>query len=229
MTRRLCATACLMAIVVALPHAQRSPSPIRGRIVAAEDSRALPRARVAVLAGGRNLESVFTDDHGTFSVVSGSDPQLVLSVTKAGYAVQHVTVPVSPSELIVKLPRAVSISGRVADPNGEGAVDVRIVAQRQEVAAGDLTPAQFETVTDDLGEYRLGGLPAGRYEVGAAGTSDPTRLELRQGHVEHERRPARARGSRRCLSGRHRADSGQGQARWIPRSGRPQAEARWAS
>ena len=137
MTRRLCATACLVAIVVALPLAQRSPSPIRGRIVATEDGRALPRARVAVLADGRNLESVFADDRGTFNVVPGSDAKLVLSVTKAGYAVQHVTVPVSPSELIVKLPRGVSISGRVADPNGEGAVDVRIVARRQEIAAGE--------------------------------------------------------------------------------------------
>src|SRR5262245_50401220 len=181
MTRRLCVTACFVAVVVAIPLAQRSPSPIRGRIVAAEDSRALPRARVAVLADGRNLESVFADDRGAFNVVSGSDAKLVLSVTKAGYAVQHVTVPSSPSELIVKLPRAVSISGRVADPNGEGAVDIKIVARRQEIAAGDLTPAQFETVTDDLGEYRLGGLPAGRYEVGVAGASDPTRLELRAG------------------------------------------------
>ena len=189
MTRRLCATACLVAIVVAPPLAQRSPSPIRGRIVAAEDSRALARARVAVLADGRNLESVFADDRGTFNVVSGSDAKLVLSVTKAGYAVQHVTVPVSSSELIASidfsrlLNESVSIDARgaaVGGPppaqEGAGAITGRVLSAagrpiasaRVRALRNGLTP---RGVTTDLqGRFTIAQLPPGSYTLEAART-----------------------------------------------------------
>jgi hypothetical protein len=186
MRRRLTVLAWLVAILSAVPHAQRAPDPIRGRVVAAEDDRQLPRARVVVMADARQLDAVLADDRGRFDVVSGFSrtgvgTKLVLAITKAGYAIQHVMVTPESKELTVKLARAVAISGRVADPNGEGAVDVRVVAQRQDVAPDDLTPTKFEATTDDLGEYRLGGLPAGRYEVRALQSAEVAKLELRPG------------------------------------------------
>ncbi len=182
MRRRLGVLVWLLAMLIAAPLAQRTPEPIRGRVVAAENDRQLPHARVVIVADGRQLDSVLADDRGRFTVPgSGTGTKLVLAITKAGYAIQHVMAAPGSSELTVRLSRAVAISGRVADPNGEGAVDVRVVAQRQDVPANDLTPAKFETTTDDLGDYRLGGLPAGRYEVGMEGSSAPSKLELRAG------------------------------------------------
>jgi hypothetical protein len=181
---------CLVLLSAPSVLAQSAPASLRGRVLAADNDRALPRARVALVADGRSNEAVFTDDRGRFevsTVVSGfsrttSEAERILAVTKAGYGVQHITVPAGArQELTIRLARSVAISGRVADPNGEGAVDVRIVARRQDVAAGDSTPARFETTSDDLGEYRLGGLPAGRYEVGMEGQAEPSTLELRGG------------------------------------------------
>jgi hypothetical protein len=196
MTRPLVSLVWLVALMVAMPAAQPASSPLSGRIVAAENGRVLPRARIAVLADGRQLDAIFTDDRGrfTFPVVSGSlgresrasgdggsRTKLSLVVTKAGYAIQHVLATPA-TDVTVRLARGVSISGRVADPNGESVVDVRVFARRQDVAADDLTPAAFEVTTDDLGEYRLGGLPAGGYEVRIQEeSSEPIRLQLRPG------------------------------------------------
>jgi len=53
------------------------------------------------------------------------------------------------------------ISGRILDSNGEPAVGMKVVA-RVESRDGTLS---FEAEADDLGEYRVSGLPAGRYTV----------------------------------------------------------------
>lgn len=180
-------TICLAALVSAAPIAQQVPASIRGRVVAAEDNRALPRARVAVAADGRQADSVFADDGGRFSIQRPEGSKIALSVTKAGYATQQITVPprIGASEQIIALSRSVAINGRVADPSGEGIAEVQVVAVRQDArqdAAGE-APPRFATVTDDLGDYRLGGIPAGRYEVSVDDTDAPapTALELRAG------------------------------------------------
>ena len=196
MRGRLFSIACSLVLVVAVSHAQRAPASIRGRVVAAENDRALPRARLFVTADGRPVDAVFTDDRGRFSISIPAGSNVALSVTKAGYAVEQVAVPstTSPGELAIRLSRSVAISGRVTDPSGEGAVDVRVIAQRQDLVEEGRGPSasRFETTTDDLGDYRLGGLPAGRYTMsvtdmpglivqGRRSGGEQTSLELRTG------------------------------------------------
>lgn len=95
------------------------------------------------MADGRRLDSILADDRGRFTlprnVVSGflgresgdggsrttTGTKLVPAVTIAGYAMQRVMVAPGSNELTITLSRAVAISGRIADPNGEGSVDVR--------------------------------------------------------------------------------------------------------
>ena len=184
--------ACLVFLSAPAVEAQPVPASVRGRVVAAENDRVLPRARVALIADGRPGEAVFADDRGRFTIplpnmVAGSSRTDVLAVTKAGYAIQHVMVPASAKDVTIALSRAVSISGRVVDSSGEGAVEVRVVAQRQDAAPDAPGPTKFETTTDDLGEYRLGGLPAGRYEVSVQ-VPDPSGVTFRPGG-ELELRP----------------------------------------
>lgn len=181
------ATVCLVALLRADPLAQQAPASIRGRVVAAEDNRALPRARVAVAADGRLADSVFADDGGRFSIQMPEGSKIAFSVTKAGYATQQITVlpRIDASEQIITLLRSVAINGRVADPSGEGIAEVQVLAVRQDAGqnSGDGSPPRFATVTDDLGDYRLGGIPAGRYAVSVDDTDAPapTLLDLRAG------------------------------------------------
>jgi hypothetical protein len=196
MRGRLVSIACSLVLVVAVSHAQRAPASIRGRVVAAENDRALPRARLVVTADGRAVDAVFTDDRGRFSISIPAGSNVALSVTKAGYAVEQVAVPstTSPGELAIRLSRSVAISGRVTDPLArvpsmcESSRSVRTSSRRAEVhRRGGL-----KTTTDDLGDYRLGGLPAGRYTMsvtdmpglivqGRRSGGEQTSLELRTG------------------------------------------------
>ena len=68
--------------------------------------------------------------------------------------------------LEVRLPRGAAIVGRVFDPVGLPAVaaDVRV---RRVLAAADRggIPINVAIDTDDLGEFRVGSLPAGDYAI----------------------------------------------------------------
>lgn len=164
----------LSAASVALAQNPR-PSPasltIAGRVVAAHDDVALRRARVDIHAGSERFNSVLTDDQAQFAVaVSGAGP-FTITVSKAGFILATTTLTRAEAarRVVVRLPLAAAISGRVTDQNGRPLEGARIAAAR---AAGDNPPAglppEFTTLTDDLGEYRLFGLSAGRYEVRTA-------------------------------------------------------------
>jgi hypothetical protein len=75
-------------------------------------------------------------------------------------------------DLVVAMTPTGAITGRVVDEYGDPAVDVYVRA----TVGGDLKVAPYETTTNDLGEYRLFGLPPGAYIVSAAAYSAP-RLE----------------------------------------------------
>jgi hypothetical protein len=63
------------------------------------------------------------------------------------------------------MPRGGVISGRIIDSNGETAVGSKVIARPDGAAVEGTT---FEAEADDLGEYRIGGHPAGRYVVSPA-------------------------------------------------------------
>ena len=114
-----------------------------------------------------------------------------LSVVKAGYAatqmpLQREALAAAPArEMAIALTRSAAVSGRVVDTTGETVIGARVYADRVDP---DVTTAthlvKFNTATDDRGEYRLGGLPAGRYSVTATGAQDPDAvltIDLRPG------------------------------------------------
>jgi hypothetical protein len=178
------ATSCLV-LEPAVALAQSGRSSISGRVVAAENDRVLPRARITLHADTREVDSVFADDRGRFTLSLPEAGATSLTISKAGYAVERVAVDrrAPPKEMAVALLRGVAISGRVIDQFGEGALNVHVVARRQDAAADvrDSPAGRFEVASDDLGDYRLGGLPAGRYQVGIQDSSEQTTLELRPG------------------------------------------------
>jgi protocatechuate 3,4-dioxygenase beta subunit len=165
---------CLAAacgVLAQAPAAERA-EPIRGQVVGAADGVPLRRARVVATAGERRLDAVVTDDEGRFRIDGAPATPLTVRVTKAGYAPGLVTVSATASgePLRFTLTRSAAVMGRVLDPYGAPVADVYVTG-RLILPGADQAPAalrQFFTQTDGLGDYRLGSLPPGRYEIAIA-------------------------------------------------------------
>ena len=161
----LCATSVAFA---QNPRPASGPLTIAGRVLAAHDDVALRRARVDVIAGSERFGSVLTDDQARFAVnVSGAGP-FTITVSKAGFVLATTTLTRAEAArpVTVRLPLSAAISGRVTDQNGQPVEGARIAAARAPgTGPSPGLPTEFTTLTDDLGEYRLVGLSAGRYEV----------------------------------------------------------------
>src|SRR6185503_1544530 len=69
-------------------------------------------------------------------------------------------------ELEIRMPKAAAIFGRIVDDLGEAVTGARVSASvlRYEGSTRRIQPvSKVAAVSDDLGEYRIGGLAAGRY------------------------------------------------------------------
>lgn len=158
---------------------------LRGHVVADEGGRPLRRARIAVTPPDVE-QPLFTDDRGAFDVRVPAGSTHTLSVAKAGFVSQSATAVARRSErepdtaLTIGLVRAGVIAGRVLDPLGSPLTNARVRAQRLDlrIERGTAPPAELTAATDDLGEYRLSGLAAGRYVVRVSAAGDSRQLIL---------------------------------------------------
>jgi hypothetical protein len=159
------------------PLAAQTAAPVRSGVavrgvVMAQNDAVLPRVRVVAVqpSTNRDVGSVMTDGDGRFVLDVPADT-LQLKLTKAGYAARAMTL--SRAEVLaaagmqVRLARSAAVMGRVTDRGGEAAPLTRIVARRllESGDTGITAPIEFQSDADDLGDYRIGGLPEGRYAV----------------------------------------------------------------
>ena len=163
-------SACVAASFAAVSQtqAQTVSVTITGRTLARDDA-ALPRVRVAAheVDTNRLVQTVMTDAGGRFTLTVPADAKAELTLTKAGYAAQRIRPTGTP--LDVRLVRGAVITGRVSDRSGEPAASVQVIARRLVDAGQDLSaPSVFSGDADDRGEYRIGGLPEGRYTLAPA-------------------------------------------------------------
>ena len=148
---------------------------IAGRVTSVHDGAPVVRARVTT--SDPDAAVVLTDDEGRFTVpmptrrasAAPASPSLHLTVTKGGYASLRVPIDrTRPAEpLLIAMQRGAAISGRVLDQHGQPMSRAAV----QAAALADATVAGT-SVTDDRGEYRIWGLPPGRYLVTAAPSMD---------------------------------------------------------
>jgi hypothetical protein len=169
-------------------HGQPAPLVLQGVVVSVHNGAALPRVRVAATAGSRRVEPVLTDGQGRFTLTLAEASPFTLSLAKAGYAAA--SLPISRERagardvLRIQLARGAAISGHVAEPSGEPAVAAPVVARRLDAGPDDQNGLkEFRTDVNDLGEYRLGGLPAGRYQVTAWPVPSTRQVSLTQAGV----------------------------------------------
>jgi len=166
----------LIALILLASTALAQPPAVllRGHVVDAENERPLRRSIVSLARGDLRVRPVLTDEDGRF-VIDLPEPSAAIVITKAGYA----SVVIEPErrtltrELDIRLGRGAVMSGRIIE-EGTPAIGARVIARRVDDSSN--TKPTYEAETDDLGEYRIGGLPAGQYTVTALSTPPSVRI-----------------------------------------------------
>lgn len=129
--------------------------------------------------------AVFTDAEGRFAIPLATPA--TLRVSKPGYAPRHIRIaPSTPEEIEVQLARGAVVVGDVIDEPGGPAAAVDVRVRRVDTGDADRVPIDALVTSDDLGQFRLGSLPAGDYEVTVAGDAQSaarptTMVRLRAG------------------------------------------------
>lgn len=160
---------------------------LAGRVVALDTGRPLRRA--VVRASGPELregKSVSTDADGRWELRELPAGRLTIQVSKGGYvslsygqrrpfeAGKPIDVAngATIDKIDVALPRGGAVTGRVVDEFGEAVTGAGVTAMRFRYMNGQRQLAQSASdTTDDLGQYRLHGLPPGDYYVAARPSS----------------------------------------------------------
>jgi hypothetical protein len=147
---------------------QSSPASVEGVAIKAGTTEPVAHARVMLTSvEGRLADSrvADTDDRGRFifrGVIAGT--YRLLAQHDAFVRATGQTVTITPGQalrdLVIAMTPTGVITGRVVDEYGDPVPDVYVRASLKE--------SVFETTTNDLGEYRLFGLPPGAYTVNAA-------------------------------------------------------------
>src|SRR5471032_1666832 len=149
------------------PSVQSATVAIRGRVVTADTGDPIPNTRVGIV-GDDSVSPVLTDTEGLFTLPGVPASARQLSAAKTGYVV---TSSRAVDGVELRLPKGGAITGRVLDDLGAPLPLMTVVAGR--ILRGPAGGVRFDPMTsaetDDLGEYRLFGLPAGEFAVATAG------------------------------------------------------------
>jgi len=158
-------------------------SSISGRITTADTGSPVRGAEVRLSMDGRFSRLVITNGEGRFEFLNLPAGEYQLIVSKSGFITSEFgqrrpfeapsTITVREGESgagNVALLRGGAIFGRVLDQFGDPSVGTRVQVLRLRVEGGErrLLPVGAVDQTDDMGAFRLYGLPAGEYYVTAS-------------------------------------------------------------
>ena len=157
---------------------------IRGRVVDASSNQPLSGVRIQL-----SSHTAFTDNGGRFTMAGVATGGHEVVASKAGYVttwrrqrtpgefqIAGPRVEVAAGQIVDGVDFALSkggvITGRVVDARGRDVIGARVFTYRSRWrdSAQDITQSNVAgDRTNDLGEFRLFGLPAGTYLIGANG------------------------------------------------------------
>jgi Carboxypeptidase regulatory-like domain len=171
------------------PRDRREPEPkgsaeIRGRVVAAETANPLRRVQIRLMAPELRMPRLATTDaQGRFVFRELPAGRYTVNASKPGYVSlqygqRRPFEQGRPIELVEKqivdkvdfsLPRGGVLTGRIVDEFGDPVSDVAVSAMQLRYMGGRRRPvnAGRQSMTDDLGQFRIWGLPPGEYIVSA--------------------------------------------------------------
>jgi hypothetical protein len=143
---------------------------VRGVVVAVgRDVEPLRGARISIAQHGTAVGELFSDSRGRFDLSVRDVANYTLQVSKAGFAPALIEgsglEPRDP--IVISLDRGAVVTGRVTDVLGEPVLGASVRVRRTDSGARRTAVglSEFIAPTDDQGEYRIGSLPAGRYEA----------------------------------------------------------------
>jgi Carboxypeptidase regulatory-like domain len=185
----------LMAVMSSAVCAAQTPPPrdasaqtgtaiIRGHVFDAANGQPLRKAQIRAFSPElRDSRLATTDANGAYEFKDLAAGRYSLNASKGSYVGLSYgqTRPLEPGKLLevrnaqlldkvdFSLPRGAVITGRVVDEFGEPVADVQVAAMRTQYLQGrrQLMPAGRNGTTNDIGEFRLYGLPPGQYAVSA--------------------------------------------------------------
>jgi hypothetical protein len=162
---------------------KKGTSGLKGRIVATDTGTALRRAQVRISSPDIGSKTALTDAQGRFEFKELPAGRFNVSVSKSGFVTMQYgqnrpfepgrPIELSDAQLMDKidiaLPRGSVLAGRVVDELGEAVAEADVTAMRMQYQNGRrrLTPSGRNATTNDLGQFRIYGLPPGEYYVSA--------------------------------------------------------------
>jgi carboxypeptidase family protein len=164
-------------------QAKTGTSKLRGRVTAADTGSTLRRAQVRISGPDIGTKSALSDAQGRYEFSELPAGRFNLSVSKSGfvtmqYGQKRPFEAGRPIDLLdaqvmekvdVGLPRGSVIAGHVIDEFGEPMSEANVSAMRMQTIGGKrrLVNAGRQAQTNDLGQFRLYGLPPGEYYLSA--------------------------------------------------------------
>ncbi len=156
---------------------------VRGRVTASDTGSPIRRAQVRIMSPDIGAKTALTDAQGRFEFKELPASRFTVSVSKSGFVTMQYgqnrpfepgrPIELAESQLMEKtdvaLPRGSVLAGRVVDEFGEPVADANVSAMRMQFTNGKrrLVPSGRNSQTNDLGQFRIYGLPPGDYYVSA--------------------------------------------------------------
>ena len=162
------------------PPEQVSKASVRGRVLQEPDGTPIRKAKVQLngLRGRRVAEySAITNAEGQFTIGDVEPGQYGAVVEHPGFIQsgagnRRINIVVEAgsgrNDLILHMQPAAIITGKIVDLDGDAMRDVNVTVTRDGSTGGGRNPHSFgNAATNDLGEFRISELRAGRYKVAA--------------------------------------------------------------
>lgn len=177
-----------IALLQPPPQQQQPVTPgtatIRGHVFAADTGQPLRKAQVRITANEiRESRTATTDAEGTYEFTEVRAGRYTVTASKGSYVTtsygqQRPTDVAKPIEILdrqtverldLTLPRGSIVTGRILDEFGEPMPDILVAVQRFQFVQGrrQLISAGRTAQTNDLGEFRIFGVPPGQYYLTA--------------------------------------------------------------
>lgn len=190
----------VVAVCLLAPAQQQERCTVEGQVVKAGTGESLRKALIVLRkTDARDSSySASTGEDGRFVIPNVEPGRYRLSAERNGYLRANygqrrpneagTVVTLNPGErrgnIVFNLVPFAVISGRVVDEDGEPLAHVRMQAMKSSLDSGrrQLAPSAGAS-TDDRGEYRIFGLPPGKYYVQAVPSQGPGSA-LREGEEE---------------------------------------------
>jgi hypothetical protein len=164
-------------------QAKTGTGSLRGRVLANDTGSAVRRAQVRISGPDIGTKTALTDAQGRYEFRDLPAGRFTVSASKSGFVTMQFGQsrpfePGRPIELVdaqvmdkadMALPRGSVLSGRIVDEFGDPVAEADVTAMRMQYQNGKrrLTPSGRNATTNDLGQFRLYGLPPGEYYVSA--------------------------------------------------------------